>query len=105
MRNAVVALMVFTGGFVVMVLEIIGARFLAKDFGSYFSVWVSQIGVVLIALMLGYYLGGALADRWRRLGALATLLIPAGLMLLLIPNYAEWLIDRKSTRLNSSHRL
>lgn len=76
-----------------MVLEVIGARFLAKDFGSSFHVWVSQIGVVLIALALGYYLGGALADRWQRVSVLVALLVPAGGMLLLIPIWAERLID------------
>ena len=93
MRNAVAATLVFIGGFIIMVLEIIGARFLAKDFGSSFHVWVSQIGVVLIALALGYYLGGALADRWQRLSILLVLLIPAGIIVFLIPNYAAFLID------------
>src|SRR5712691_3837134 len=93
MRNAAAAALVFIGGFIIMVLEIIGARFLAKDFGSSFHVWVSQIGVVLIALALGYYLGGALADRWQRLSVMVTLLIPAGVVLLLIPNIAVRLID------------
>ena len=93
MRNAAAAALVFLGGFIIMVLEIIGARFLAKDFGSSFHVWVSQIGVVLIALALGYYLGGALADRWQRLSVLVMLLVPAGLALFLIPNCAAWLID------------
>ena len=81
-----------------MVLEVVGARFLAKDFGSSFHVWVSQIGVVLIALALGYYLGGALADRWHRLSLLFALLIPAGIAQLLIPNCAAWLIDLVITR-------
>lgn len=93
MRNAAAATLVFLGGFIIMVLEIIGARFLAKDFGSSFHVWVSQIGVVLIALALGYYFGGALADRWQRLSVLVVLLVPAGLVLFLIPNCAAWLID------------
>src|SRR3989449_11547731 len=93
MRNAAAAVLVFVGGFIIMVLEIIGARFLAKDFGSSFHVWVSQIGVVLIALALGYYLGGALADRWQRLSVLVALLVPAGLLLCLIPNMAATLID------------
>jgi MFS family permease len=85
--------LVFLGGFIIMVLEIIGARFLAKDFGSSFHVWVSQIGVVLIALAVGYYVGGALADRWQRLAWLAALLVPSGVVLFLIPNCAAWLID------------
>ena len=93
MRNAAAAALVFIGGFIIMVLEIIGARFLAKDFGSSFHVWVSQIGVVLIALALGYYLGGALADRWRRLSVLVTLLVPAGVVLFLIPNMAAMVFD------------
>ena len=33
-----------------MVLEIVGVRFLAKDFGGGFYVWTSQIGMVLVAL-------------------------------------------------------
>ena len=93
MRNAAAAALVFIGGFIIMVLEIIGAQFLAKDFGSSFHVWVSQIGVVLIALALGYYLGGALADRWQRLSILIVLLGPAGVVLFVIPNCAAWLID------------
>jgi MFS family permease len=93
MRNAAAVVLVFVGGFIMMVLEIIGARFLAKDFGSSFHVWVSQIGVVLIALALGYYLGGALADRWQRLSFLVALFVPAGLFLYFIPNCAGWLIE------------
>jgi MFS family permease len=98
MRHAAAAAVVFIGGFIIMVLEIIGARFLAKDFGSYFHVWVSQIGVVLVALALGYYLGGALADRWQRLGLLTALLLPAGLMVFLIPDCSAWFINRIITR-------
>ena len=67
------AVIVFVGGFAIMVLEIIGARFLAKDFGSSFYVWVSQIGVVLAALAVGYFLGGWLADRFPRFSLLACL--------------------------------
>jgi MFS family permease len=97
-RNAAAGALVFLGGFILMVLEVIGARFLAKDFGSSFHVWVSQIGVVLIALALGYYLGGALADRWQRVSFLLPLLLPAGVVLLLIPNCAAWLIEAIITR-------
>ena len=89
MRNVTAASLVFLGGFAIMVLEIIGARFLAKDFGGSFYVWVSQIGVILIALALGYWVGGALADRFQRLSFLAYLLAPAGLVTVFIPDFAE----------------
>src|ERR1041385_458740 len=94
MRKLAAAALVSLGGFIIMVLEIIGARFLARDFGSSFYVWVSQIGVVLIALALGYYLGGALADRLQRLSFLVVLLVPGGVLLCLIPNCAGWMIDK-----------
>jgi len=76
-----------------MVLEIIGARFLAKDFGGSFYVWVSQIGVILIALALGYWVGGALADRFQRLAFLACLLAPAGVVTVFIPEFADPILD------------
>jgi len=93
MQNAAAIALVFLGGFAIMVLEIIGARFLAKDFGSSFYVWVSQIGVILTALALGYFIGGLLADRYRRASFLAWLLAPAGLITFLIPEFAGPLIN------------
>ena len=69
-----------------MVLEIIGALFLAGYFGSSFYIWVSQIGVILVALALGYGIGGALADRFQQTGFLAAPLAMAGVFTLLIPN-------------------
>ena len=93
MRTAAAASIVFLSGFAIMVLEIIGARFLAKDFGSSFYVWGSQIGVILTALALGYWTGGALADRFRKLGFLGWLLVPTGLFTIFIPDMAPAFID------------
>lgn len=98
MRFALSIVLVFTGGFAVMVLEIIGARYLAKDFGSSFYVWVSQIGVILSALALGYYGGGELADRFRRAAFMGWLLIPTGVVTALIPQFAAPLVDAIITR-------
>lgn len=93
MGSAAAALLVFTGGFIVMVLEIVGARYLAGEFGGTFYVWVSQIGVVMIALAAGYYVGGALADRWQRLRRLAGLLVPTGMGVLAVPWYAPPVLE------------
>ena len=94
MRILSAALVVFVGGFIMMVLEIIGARYLAKDFGSSFHVWVSQIGVVLIALALGYYVGGAVADRWQTLFLLAGLLAVTGVGMFFIPEWGGRLLNK-----------
>jgi MFS family permease len=93
MRIWAAVLLVFLSGFAIMVLEIIGARFLAKDFGSSFYVWVSQIGIILAALALGYGVGGWLGDRYPGASLLAWLLFPAGAFTGLIPNFAPRLID------------
>jgi MFS family permease len=93
MLRIAAALFVFLGGFAVMVLEIIGARYLAKDFGGSFYVWISQIGVILVALALGYAIGGALADRFQRARFLAVPLLIAGVFTLLIPNFTPPLLD------------
>ena len=57
-------LLVFTAGAVLMALEIAGSRVLAPHFGNSVFVWGSLISVVLMALSLGYYLGGRVADRY-----------------------------------------
>ena len=92
MLKIATALFVFLGGFAVMVLEIIGTRYLAKDFGGSFYVWISQIGVILIALALGYAIGGALADRFQRAGFLSVPMAVAGLFIFFIPKFSPPLL-------------
>ncbi len=93
MLRTAAALFVFLGGFAVMVLEIIGARYLAKDFGGSFYVWISQIGVILIALAAGYATGGALADRFRRAAFLTAPLCVAAVVTWLIPLFTPPLLN------------
>ena len=56
-------ILVFWAGAVLMGLEIAGSRVLAPHFGNSVFVWGSLISVFLIALSVGYYLGGRLADQ------------------------------------------
>jgi MFS family permease len=93
MLKLAIALYVFLGGFSVMVLEIIGARYLLKDFGGTFYVWISQIGVILIALAFGYAIGGALADRFQRASFLAIPMGVAGVFTYFIPKFSPPLLD------------
>ena len=82
---AAVALAVFVAGAAVLAVEIAASRVLAPFFGNSLYVWGALIGVVLTALAIGYWAGGALADRAPRLtlllgaiaiGACAVLAVP-----------------------------
>ena len=51
----------FTGGFVIMSLELLGGRVLAPYFGSSIYVWGSIITIFMLSLSLGYLFGGRLS--------------------------------------------
>lgn len=59
--DALVYLLVFIGGFSVMSIELLGGRILAPYFGSSIYVWGSIITVFMLALSVGYLLGGRLS--------------------------------------------
>jgi spermidine synthase len=50
-------------GAAIMIVEILGAKMLAPYIGTSHFVWTAQIGVTLLALAGGYYIGGRLVDR------------------------------------------
>ena len=58
---------------------------LAPWFGNSLYTWTGLIGVLLISLSAGYYLGGRLADRWPDYALLAHLLTAAALVTMLVP--------------------
>ncbi len=75
---------VLCGG-LVMVIEVLGSRVIGPFFGVSLFVWTSLISVALIALALGYAVGGWLADRRDRPGWLYAIIALAGVATLLVP--------------------
>lgn len=71
-----------------MAMEISAARLLAPYFGTSVFIWTNIIGVVLIALSLGYFFGGKYADKHPNLKALLVPTLLAGLIFIIIP----WLV-------------
>ena len=61
--RAVIACMAFVSGFCIMTIEMLGARILSPYFGGSLSVWGSIITIFMLALALGYLLGGRLSTR------------------------------------------
>ena len=55
--------MAFVSGFCIMTIEMLGARILSPYFGGSLSVWGSIITIFMLALALGYLLGGRLSTR------------------------------------------
>jgi spermidine synthase len=72
-------------GAAVMVVELMAVRLLAPCFGQSLPVWTNVIGVVLLALAAGQWLGGLWASR-RRGFSPATLLVVAGALSAAIPD-------------------
>src|SRR6476661_10505675 len=65
--------------------EIAAARLLAPWFGASTIVWANTIATVLVALSIGYALGGRLADRNPTMKGLARWVLWAAAMLALVP--------------------
>ncbi|MBI3776100.1 MAG: fused MFS/spermidine synthase [Gammaproteobacteria bacterium] len=72
-------------GAAVMVIEVLGSRVIGPFFGVSLFVWTSLISVTMIALALGYWFGGVLADRRGQSVDLYALIAAAGICVLLIP--------------------
>jgi spermidine synthase len=86
-------LLVFVVGTGSLGAEIAAVRLLAPYFGASTIVWANTIGIVLVALSVGYWLGGRLADRHPHMRGLCLLALAAAGLLALVPFAADPLLD------------
>src|SRR5205085_8372812 len=93
-RAAVVIYIVaFTTGAIVMSFEMLGSRYLNMYFGSGIYTWAALISTVLLALTLGYFIGGYLADRTASAAVLALTVIVGSVYLLALPSFAKPVLE------------
>ena len=78
-------IVVFVVGMSSLGAEIAAARLLAPWFGASTIVWANTIATVLVALSIGYAIGGRLADRNPTLNGLARWVLLAAGLLALVP--------------------
>ena len=62
---------------------------MAPFFGASTIVWANTIAVVLVALSIGYWFGGRMADRRPEIRALCVLVLVASVLLALVPIVAQ----------------
>jgi len=92
-----VYVVVFVSGMVSLAVEMAASRLLGNYFGTSNLVWASIIGLILIYLTAGYFIGGAWADHSPRYLTFFSVLAWSSLAIALIP-----LISRPILRLASS---
>jgi hypothetical protein len=85
-------------GFFVMAIELLSGRILAPNFGNSIYVWGGIITVFMLALSVGYLLGGQLSLYDPTLRRLALLLIGGAfatvLVIFLADPVLDWVFDR-----------
>lgn len=98
MYVALVFLLVFTGGFSVMSIELLAGRVLAPYFGGSIYVWGSIIAIFMLALSIGYLIGGRLSlvrPTLTRLGAVFLVCSASVVPLLLAADaFMSWVFVR-----------
>ena len=77
--------LVFIAGSCSLAVELSASRLLAPYFGTSLFVWANLIGLILLYLTIGYYVGGRVADRFPRPGVLYALTTVAAFLIGVIP--------------------
>ncbi len=86
-------------GLAVTVLEFGAVRFMAPYFGQSNYVWSNVVGVILLALALGYWVGGRVADRSASARRLYVAYLVAAMWAVVVavlgPDLCAWLVPRE----------
>lgn len=79
------SILVFTTGAVTLGVELSASRLLEPVFGNNQIVWAALIGLILLYLALGAWLGGKLADRFPQIAVLERVVVGGAIGVALIP--------------------
>ena len=87
----------FLVGGVLMGFEMLGSRYLFPYFGGGIGTWASLISVVLCALAIGYFAGGAIVDKYPSRKLISGAILLAAGYLSLVPWAADpimsWILN------------
>jgi len=88
-NNVYLYLVVFTGGMTTLAVELSASRLLGNVFGTSNIVWANVIGLILVYLTIGYFIGGRWADRSPYHRTLYTIVLWGAFLSALIPLIAR----------------
>ncbi|HTI14744.1 MAG TPA: fused MFS/spermidine synthase [Dictyobacter sp.] len=83
-----------------LALEMCASRLLGAYFGTSLYIWANLIGLILIYLTIGYFLGGKLADRYPHAQFLCVLTAAAALSISIIPFVCQRILNLAVTGMN-----
>src|SRR5947209_17002788 len=93
MERAMVFAVAGWSGFFVMAIELLSGRILAPNFGNGIYVWGGIITVFMLALAIGYLLGGQFSIRRPTMKRLALLLVASAVASLPVITVGDVVLD------------
>lgn len=85
--------LVFVSGLTSLALEISASRLLGAYFGTSLYIWACVIGLILIYLTVGYFIGGRLADRYPSEQLLCSLTALAAVSISILPFVSQSILQ------------
>ena len=92
--NRELYIIAFASGMTTLAVELSASRLLGYVFGNSNLVWANVIGLMLLYLTAGYFIGGRLADRYPSRQVLLRIVIWAAFLCALIPLVARPVVTR-----------
>ena len=92
-------ILVFISGMTSLALEMCASRLLAAYFGTSLFIWANLIGLILVYLTVGYFIGGRLADRYPSEQVLCTITAMAALSISILPFISQVILTWSITGL------
>ncbi len=93
MKTAAVLAVACWSGFMIMGLEMLSGRILAPTFGSSIYVWGAIITVYMLALSVGYLVGGRMSLAQPKIQTLCIMQFLSGVLLVPILLFADPVLD------------
>ena len=98
MKYSLIAL-VFISGMTSLALEMCASRLLGAYFGTSLFIWANLIGLILLYLTIGYFVGGRIADRHPSPRLLCGITAVAALSIALLPFISQSILTWSITGL------